>query len=97
MVRIDAFLKNVGLYKSRSQAKICCDDGRAHVGGQRARPSQDVRIGDQLRIETSSQIFEILVLHVPSRPVARARRVECYRVLSREAVAEEILSFDDDA
>ncbi len=97
MVRIDAFLKNVGLYKSRSQAKICCDQGRAWIGGHSVRPSQEVRIGDQLRIETDSQILEFEVLDTPSRPVARSRRAECYRVLRRDAVAEEILSFNDDA
>ena len=97
MVRLDAFLKNVGLHKSRSQAKRCCDDGRAQIAGVVVRPSQEVRVGDRLRVETETQILELEVLEVPQRPVARARRSECYRLISREAVAEEILSFDDDA
>lgn len=97
MVRLDAFLKNVGLFKSRSQAKRCIDDGRAAISGVQARPSHEVRTGDQLRVETDTQLIELEVLEVPARPVARARRAECFRIVRREPLAEEILSFDDDA
>lgn len=97
MVRLDAFLKNVGLFKSRSQAKRCIDDGRALIADRPARASQDVRIGDQLRIETDTQIIVGEVLEAPARPVPRPRRQECFRVIRREPLAEEILSFDDDA
>ena len=97
MVRLDAYLKNVGLFKSRSQAKRCIDAGRASVQDRTARGPQEVRIGDRLRIETDTQLIEGEVLDVPVRPVARGRRSDCFRIDRSEPVAEEILSFDDDA
>lgn len=97
MPRLDAFLKNTGLFKGRTEAKRACDDGCVSVGGVPAKPSRELRVGEVVRIDTLSLLFEAEVLQVPERSVARHRRRDCYRVLHHERrTREEIISFDDE-
>ena len=97
MPRLDAFLKNTGLCKGRTEAKRICDEGCVSVGGAPAKPSRELRVGEVVRLDTLSLLFEVEVLQVPQRPVARRRRSDCYRVLRHERrTREEIISFDDE-
>ena len=96
MARLDAFLKNTGLFPARAQARRACDEGRVQVDGEAARGSRTVRAGDRLRVETETQRLEVEVLDVPERPVARARRGDYVRVQDRQALPREVLSFDDE-
>lgn len=97
MPRLDAFLKNTGLCKGRTEAKRVCDEGSVSVGGVAAKPSREVRVGEVVCLDTLSQLFEAEVLQVPERPVARHLRQDCYRVLRDERrTREEIISFDDE-
>ena len=67
MLRIDLFLKNTGLFRSRSQAKQACDDGTVSVGGQCARASTEVCRGDIIVIDSRERFFEAKVLLLPPR------------------------------
>lgn len=97
MARLDAYLKNVGLCRTRSEAKRACDQGQVSIGGIRAKPSRELAVGEVVCLDTLSQLFEAEVLEVPERPVARSRRRECYRVVRCERrTREEIISFDDE-
>jgi len=97
MARLDAYLKNTGLCKTRSQAKRACGEGCVSVDGAPAKASRELRVGEVVRVDTLSLLLEVEVLQVPERPVARGRRDECYRVLCREhRTREEIISFDDE-
>ena len=96
MLRIDLFLKNTGLFRSRSQAKQACDDGEVCVGGHPVKASAVVGIGDVIIIDRDDRLLEAEVLKVPQRPVARNRRADCYRALRQEQRSrQEILSFDE--
>ena len=96
MLRIDILLKNTGLFRSRSQAKQACDDGAISVGGQAAKASTEVDIGDVIVIDSDERFFEAEVLLVPLQPIARNKRADCYRALREEKRSQrEILSFDD--
>ncbi|MFH1571553.1 MAG: S4 domain-containing protein [Gemmatimonadota bacterium] len=97
MARLDTFLRNTGLFRARSEAKRACDAGQVLVGGLPARPSRELQEGEVVRIDTRSLLLEAEVLQVPERPVARARREDCYRVLRRERrTREEVIGFDDE-
>ena len=96
MARLDAFLKNAGLFKARAQARRACDEGRVRIGGVAARGSRTVRVGEVLELETGGHRLQVEVLDLPRRPVARSARSSFVRELRREALPEEVLSFDDE-
>ena len=45
-VRVDKWLWAVRLYKSRSLASEACNAGHVKIGGNRVKPSREVRAGD---------------------------------------------------
>lgn len=96
VVRLDAFLKNAGLFKARSQARRACDEGRVRIGGNPARGSRAVRAGEVLEVEAGGHRLRVEVLDLPQRPVARSERGRYVRELRREALPAEVLSFDDE-
>ena len=60
-VRIDVWLWAARFFRTRSLAKQAVETGKVEVGGQRAKPSRTVRIGDALRIARGEESFEIEV------------------------------------
>lgn len=60
-VRLDLWLWAARFYKTRSLAKHAIETGKVDVGGQRAKPSRVVRIGDAMRVMRGEEIFEIEV------------------------------------
>ena len=83
-MRLDIFLKNTGLIKQRSEAKRACDAGRVQIGGQPAKASHLVIIGEQITVETDVRLLDFEVLSVPARPPAKRDRHRCYRIIRDE-------------
>lgn len=48
-VRIDSWAWAVRLYKTRSAASTACKAGHLRVNGERAKPAQPVKVGDEVR------------------------------------------------
>ena len=96
MSRLDAFLKNTGLFKARTQARRACDEGRVLLDGEAARGSRTVRVGARLVVETSGFLIEAEILDVPERPVARSQRGNYLAEHRRKPLAPVILSFNDE-
>ncbi len=61
-IRLDLWLWAARFFKTRALAKQAIDTGRIEVGGQRAKPSRGVRIGDALVVARGEERFEIEVL-----------------------------------
>lgn len=61
-VRLDLWLWAARFYKTRSLAKQAIETGKVDVGGQRAKPSRTVRVGDTMRIARGDETFDIEVL-----------------------------------
>jgi ribosome-associated heat shock protein Hsp15 len=61
-VRLDVWLWAARFYKTRSLAKQAVETGKVDVGGQRAKASRVVRVGDALRVARGEEIFEIAVI-----------------------------------
>jgi ribosome-associated heat shock protein Hsp15 len=61
-VRVDKWLWAARFFKTRSLAAKACDLGRVEAGGQRAKASREVRVGDLLRITTPAGDFQVEVL-----------------------------------
>lgn len=61
-VRLDLWLWAARFYKTRALAKHAIETGKVGVGGQRAKPSRNVRAGDALVVERGEERFEVEVL-----------------------------------
>lgn len=66
-LRLDQWLWAARFFKTRSLAKQAIDTGKVEVGGQRAKASRAVRVGDALRIARGDEIFEVEVLGLSDR------------------------------
>lgn len=79
-VRIDVWLWAARFFRTRALAKQAVDTGKVDVGGQRAKPSRGVRIGDVLRIARGEESFEVEVRGLSDTrgpaPVAQALYAE---------------------
>ncbi|HUD41021.1 MAG TPA: RNA-binding S4 domain-containing protein [Dokdonella sp.] len=86
-VRLDLWLWAARFFKTRSLAKQAIETGKIEVGGQRAKPSRSVRIGDALRIVRGEEIFEIGVAGLSDTrgPAAGARLLYTESEASRQA------------
>lgn len=49
-IRLDKWLWTVRLFKTRSQATEACKGGKVKMAGVNAKPSKEVRVGDQIDI-----------------------------------------------
>jgi len=74
-VRVDAWCWAVRLYKSRSQATAGAKAGHIRINGERAKPSQPVKVGDEVRVFTDREhivvVKELLSKRVGA-PLAQA-------------------------
>ena len=61
-VRLDLWLWAARFFRTRSLAKQAIETGKIEIGGQRAKASRGVRVGDALRIVRGDEVFEIDVL-----------------------------------
>lgn len=61
-VRLDKWLWAARFFKTRTLAARACEMNRARVGGQTAKSSREVRVGDLLRVQTETSTFEVEVL-----------------------------------
>ena len=60
-IRIDVWLWAARFFKTRSLAKLAIDTGKVEVGGQRAKPSRLMRVGDTLVVKRGEETFELVV------------------------------------
>ena len=56
-VRLDLWLWAARFFKTRALAKQAIDTGKVEVGGQRAKPSRGVRVGDALIVQRLDERF----------------------------------------
>jgi ribosome-associated heat shock protein Hsp15 len=61
-VRLDLWLWAARFFKTRALAKHAIETSKVDVGGQRAKPSRGVRVGDTLLIARGEEHFEVEVI-----------------------------------
>jgi ribosome-associated heat shock protein Hsp15 len=93
-MRIDKWLWAARFYKTRSLASDAVDGGHVEHNGDRAKPSKQVREGDELRIRLNQTTHVVIVRGLSERrgPASEARllydETEASR-LERERLAEQ--------
>ena len=85
-MRLDKYMKNVGIVKRRTLAKRLADEGNVEVNERTAKPSTEVSPGDRIRVQIGMQIAEYEVLEVSEQPVPKAKRDDYARMVHSERV-----------
>ncbi len=60
-VRVDKWLWAARFYKTRAKSRQAIDGGKVHVNGQRAKPSKELNLQDQLKIRQGFDEKTIIV------------------------------------
>lgn len=82
-MRLDKWLKVARVVRRRTLAHDAADTGRVLQNGRVAKPSSEVRVGDELTLDLGGRITRITVREVPER--ANVRDPESlYEVISVE-------------
>jgi ribosome-associated heat shock protein Hsp15 len=87
--RVDAWICAVRLVKTRSLATAACKAGHVRVNGDRAKASQSVRIGDDVRVLTEAGEKIVTVQKLIVKRVGAAQAVECYLDLTPPPLPKE--------
>ncbi|MEU0392601.1 RNA-binding S4 domain-containing protein [Streptomyces sp. NPDC006208] len=77
-VRVDAWIWSVRLTKTRSQAAAACRAGHVRVNGERVKPAQSVRAGDQVRVFHAGRERLVVVSKIVRKRVGPPVAVQCY-------------------
>lgn len=89
-MRLDKYLQTTGIVPRRERAKQACDAGLIEVDGKPAKPSAEVRVGQQITVKLGLRVTVYEVLALAERPVARDKRDEYRRIVSDERVEMEL-------
>lgn len=75
---MDKWLWCARFFKTRGLAQQAVEGGHVQVNGERAKPSRQVKVGDQLSITRERERFDVAVTGIPARrgPATEARG--CY-------------------
>lgn len=69
-MRLDKFLKVSRLIKRRTVANEVSENGRVFVNGNPAKPSKQIKQGDEIRIEYANRTVCVRVLRVPENNIS---------------------------
>ena len=81
-MRLDKFLKVSRLIKRRTVANEVSDMGRVYVNGNPAKPSKQIKEGDEIKIEYANRIVCARVLKVPQNNVSVQEASTLYEILT---------------
>ena len=82
-MRLDKYLKVSRIIKRRTVANEACDLGRVSINGKVAKPSAEVKAGDELTIRLGSRLMRARVLSI-SEHATKADATAMYELLEGE-------------
>jgi len=63
-VRIDKYVWAIRCFKTRSEATEACKGNKVQLNGAPAKPSKEVKIGDEIQVRKGSVLFTYKVLRL---------------------------------
>jgi len=75
--RVDSWIWGVRLAKTRSAATAACKAGHVQVNGERAKPAQTVRVGDEVRLRTADIERTVRISRLVVKRVGAVVAAEC--------------------
>ena len=79
-MRLDKFLKVSRIIKRRTVANEACSAGRVTINGKVAKPSSEVKEGDEIAIRLGERLFRAEILSVREYATKESAD-EMYRVI----------------
>jgi ribosomal 50S subunit-recycling heat shock protein len=83
-VRLDVFLKRVGLIKRRDLAKEICKDGLVTMDGLVAKAGREVTPGRVVEVNFDGERLQIEVVGLPGRNYKKEQGQVFYRTIEHE-------------
>ena len=77
-VRVDRWVWAVRLVKTRSLAAAACRAGHVTVRGQKAKPAESVRVGDEVRVRSGDLERIVTVSRLVTQRIGASVAVDCY-------------------
>jgi ribosome-associated heat shock protein Hsp15 len=77
-VRVDSWIWSVRLMKTRSAAAAACRAGHVRINGERAKPAQSVRVGDEVRVRQEGWERVVVVSQLVRKRVGAVPAAECF-------------------
>ncbi|MEY8416007.1 RNA-binding S4 domain-containing protein [Tissierella praeacuta] len=77
-MRIDKYLKNARIIKRRTIAKEACEQGRVFINEKQAKPGDEVKIDDIIKINFGNESMKIQVLGIADN-VKKDNAIELYK------------------
>lgn len=77
-VRADVWIWSVRLVKTRSLAATACRAGHVRINGERAKPAQPVRVGDEVRLRHEGRERVAVIAKIVRKRVGAPVAAECY-------------------
>ncbi len=83
-MRLDKYLKVSRIIKRRTVANEACSGGRVSLNGKVAKPSAEVKVGDEMAIRFGDKIGRYEILSI-AETVRKDDAQAMYRVISEDA------------
>ncbi|MDH6131389.1 ribosome-associated heat shock protein Hsp15 [Kitasatospora sp. MAA4] len=77
-VRVDSWIWSVRLTKTRALAAAACRSGHVRVNGERVKPAQSIRVGDEVRVRQDGRERIVVVRDTVRKRVGPPVAAECY-------------------
>lgn len=77
-VRVDSWIWSVRLTKTRSLAAAACKAGHVRVNGERVKPAQMIRPGDEVRLFHAGRERVVVVSRLIHKRVGAPVAAECF-------------------
>ncbi|TXS56072.1 RNA-binding S4 domain-containing protein [Streptomyces sp. t39] len=77
-VRVDVWVWSARLTKTRSQASAACRAGHVRVNGERVKPAQPVRVGDQVRVFHAGRERIVVIAQILRKRVGPPAAAQAY-------------------
>lgn len=76
--RIDKWLWQVRLFKTRSLAAEAVTGGKVRLDDERVKPARPVRVGQRVSITLAERAIEVQVIGLPTRRASAPQAQACY-------------------
>ncbi|MER7770199.1 S4 domain-containing protein [Kitasatospora sp. NPDC096140] len=76
-VRVDSWIWSVRLVKTRALAAAACRAGHVRVNGERAKPAQALKAGDEVRVREENHERVVVVRKLIRKRVGAEVAAEC--------------------
>ncbi|MEV5239157.1 RNA-binding S4 domain-containing protein [Streptomyces cinnamoneus] len=77
-VRVDSWIWSVRLTKTRSMAASACRAGHVRINGERAKPAQTLKAGDEVRLRQAGRERIVVVKRLVRKRVGPPVAAECF-------------------